>query len=345
MRSSLMGFLHSALLCVGLIGSGAALADAPAPAAREGYQYFEIGDVAKAAPGKTAPGLMLVGGGDWPYDAFRWLIQRAGNGRIVILRASGTVEAQNEFFNDIGGITAAQTIVFSDRRAASDPAVLDIVAKADGIFLAGGDQSNYVRFWQGTPLNRLLDEHVRKGKPLGGTSAGLAILGEYSYGAMDGGSLVSADALKDPTGPQLTLVEDFLHFVPLRRVITDSHFDKRERQGRLIAMLARLAREHSRSDLVGLGIDEYTALCVDGDGTARVFSGNGGYAWLFQPRGQAQVYAPGQPLTFRNVPVTGLGTGSLLHMKDFRVERPAFSALYDVEAGRLVRRDSAAAKP
>ena len=51
---------------------------------------------------------------------------------------------------------------------------------ADGIFIAGGDQSNYVRFWKGTPVAEALDPHVRAGKPIGGTSAGLAMLGGLS---------------------------------------------------------------------------------------------------------------------------------------------------------------------
>ena len=331
-------------LCRGLLGAVMAMACSNAFAAdsadsrRDGYRYYAIGDLAAPRPAPTRAGAMLVGGGDWPYPAFRWMIERAGHGRIVILRASGSTEAQDEFFNGIGGITAAQTLVFEDRRAASDPQVLDIVRQADGIFLAGGDQSNYVRYWRGTPLNRALDAHVRAGKPIGGTSAGLAILGAYAYGAMDGGSLTSVDALRDPAGPQLTLVADFLHLPYLDRVLTDSHFGKRDRLGRLIAMLARLAQEHSREDLVGIGVDEYTALCIDGDGIGRVFSGNGGYAWLVGPQPRAAAYAAGKPLSLRAVPVRGVGRDSLLHLADFRIERPAFSALYDVEAGRLIRR-------
>lgn len=331
-----------ALLLAAALGGGAlaALADTAEPTA--GYRYFAIGDTAAPAPAAPQPGLLLVGGGDWPRAAFRWFAARAGHGRIVILRASGTVEAQQEFFNDVGGITAAQTLVFSDRRAAADPRVLEIVGKADGIFIAGGDQANYVRHWQGTPLNRLLDAHVRSGRPLGGTSAGLAILGEYAYGALDGGSQSSADALADPAGAQATLVGDFLHLAPLARVVTDSHFDRRSRQGRLIAWLARLAHEHGRDDLVGLGIDEYTALCIDADGRAQLHSGNGGHAWLLRPQQRADVYAAGQPLTLRGVAVTGIGTGSTMDMKDFRVERPAFQQVYDVQAGRLRRREPAA---
>lgn len=341
--------MAKALLFALLAGIGSAVCareTAPAPSAasaqREGYRYYQIGDLSAPRPASTQAGMMLVGGGDWPREAFEWMIQRAGHGRIVILRASGSVEAQNEFFHDIGGITAAQTLVFDDRRAASDPRVLAIVREADGIFIAGGDQSKYVRFWKGTPLARALDAHVRAGKPIGGTSAGLAILGGYSYGAMDGGSLVSQTALHDPTGPQLTLVDDFLHMPYLQQVITDSHFGKRERLGRLIAFVARLSNEHARDDLVGLGVDEYTALCIDARGHGTVFSGNGGHVWLVRPRRSAQVYAPGRPLSIREVPVIGLGTGSRLRLRDFKVEQPAFRELYDVESGQLIRREPAA---
>ncbi|UJB18815.1 cyanophycinase [Lysobacter capsici] len=341
-----------ALMLAWLCASGSAAAQVPATAPanavpaddaqRDGYRYYQIGDLAAPRPAPTRAGMMLVGGGDWPREAFAWMIERAGHGRIVILRASGAAEAQNEFFRDLGGITAAQTLVFENRRAASDPRVLEIVRGADGIFIAGGDQSRYVRYWKGTPLARALDAHVRAGKPIGGTSAGLAILGAYAYGAMDGGSLVSQTALDDPTGPKLTLVDDFLHLPYLQRVITDSHFGKRDRLGRLIAFLARLSQDHRRDDLVGLGIDEYTALCIDAQGEGRVFSGNGGKVWLVRPSLRADVYAQGEPLSLRAVPVIGVGADSTLRMRDFKVERPAFSELYDVESGQLIRREPTA---
>src|SRR3546814_3255478 len=78
----------------------------------------------RSRPGPVEPGLLLVGGGEWPLDAFRWMIARAGHGHIVVLRASGAAEAQDEFYTQIGGVASAQTFVFSDRKAASDPAVL-----------------------------------------------------------------------------------------------------------------------------------------------------------------------------------------------------------------------------
>lgn len=308
---------------------------------RDGYRYFEIGDVHAARPGKTQAGLLMVGGGDWPYDGFRWFIDKAGHGRIVILRASGTTESQDEFFNQIGGITGAQTIVFEDRKAASDPTVLAIVRNADGLFLAGGDQSNYVRMWKGTPLNEAINAHVRAGKPLGGTSAGLAVQGAWSYGAMDGGSLVSHEAMENPLGPAVTLVGNFLQLPYLQHVITDSHFDARERQGRLITWLARLAQEQPDPQRVGLGIDEYTALCVDNTGMGRVVSGNGGHVWLFRAPAHVQPLKRGQPLTAQDVRVTGLGTQSRLQLDTLQVQQPAFERRYDINAGKLSQQATA----
>lgn len=317
-------------------------AASPAPsAARDGYEYYAIGDPAAATPGRVEPGLMLVGGGAWPYDAFRWMIARAGHGHIVVLRASGAAEAQDEFYKDIGGIVSAQTFVFHDRKAASDPAVLAAIRNADGIFLAGGDQANYVRYWKDTPVNDALDRHVRAGKPLGGTSAGLAILGAWAYGAMDGGSMTSDVALRDPFDPGMTLVGDFLHLRYLEQVITDSHFGKRDRLGRLIAFVANL-RSKGAANVVGLGIDEGAALCIDGDGMTRLYPGvENGRAWLVQPTQPAGRIESGQPLNYAGVRITGVGPDSRLNLQDFSVASPAFQRIADVHEGKLTVRESA----
>src|SRR5690606_30201356 len=303
-----------------------------------------IGNPAAATPGPVEPGLMLVGGGGWPQDAFRWMVERAGHGHIVVLRASGAAEAQDEFYKQIGGLASAQTVVFSDRKAASDPAVLAALEAADGIFIAGGDQANYVRYWKGTPLNAVLDRHVRDGKPLGGTSAGLAILGAWTYGAMDGGSMTSEVALRDPLDPGVTLVDDFLHLPYLAHVITDSHFAARDRLGRLVAFVARL-RGEGAADVAGLGIDEGAALCIDGDGVGRLYPGaQGGFAWLVRPTATGRVER-GRPLEIDGVRVTGIGADSRLRLPGLEVEAPAFEKIARAAGGELVLRDAAPAVP
>lgn len=310
-----------------------ALASPAAAAPSAGYSYYEIGDVAAATPGQRSPALLLVGGGEWDIGAFRWFAERAGHGHIVVLRASGAGEAGETIYRQVGGVASVQTIVFQDRAAASDPRVLGILEHADGIFIAGGDQSNYVRFWKDTPVARALDDHVRRGRPLGGTSAGLAVLGGTDYGAMDGGSIESDAALADPAGAAVTLVSDFLHMPRMAHVVTDTHFTSRNRLGRLVAFLAQARLRDRRA--IGLGIDEGAALCVEANGLARLHTPPGGFAWLVEPRGAARI-ARGTPLEWDQVRITGIGVDSALDLATYRVTRPAFSGTAHVTNGRLI---------
>ena len=325
-----MSNLRRLVACLALAFVGFAAEGKSAPP----YAYYHAGDLDAATPGKTEPGLMLMGGGEWAAPAFHWFVEQAGRGHIVALRASGTDDLQNDFLAEIGGATSIETIVFSDRSAASDPKVLDVVRHADGIFLGGGDQSKYVRFWKGTPLNELLDAHVRAGKPIGGTSAGLAILGAYSYGAMDGGSLQSKVAFKNPLGSAVTLVRDFLHLPYLTNVITDTHFAARERQGRLIVMIARLAHEEKNPAITGIGVDESSALCIDAHGIGRFYTRVNGYAWLIRPMREPDVLAHG-PFNFRGIPVTLIGPDSILDLKTFDVAGPVSRFSLNVVNGQF----------
>lgn len=308
------------------------------PVAARDYTRYFVGDRSLATPGQVAPGLLLAGGGDRNRDAVRWFLGRAGNGHIVVLSASYTTEIADEFYRDVGGAASVETIVFKNGKPASDPKILDSLARADGIFIAGGDQARYVRYWRGTPVAEALDAHVRAGKPLGGTSAGLAILGEYLYGAMDGGSIRSPEALADPLGPAVTIERDFLHIDILRGVVTDTHFRERDRLGRLFAFVARAETltGEPRRPLLGLGVDESAALAVDGDGNGRIFATDpAGSAWVVRG-GFAETQVAGRPLALRRVEVLGVGAGSVVHLPDGQVTSPSFRRNYRVADGRLV---------
>ena len=120
-----------------LAGTLALLCAGTAVAADAGH--YLLGDTAAKTPGKTSPGLLLMGGGDRNFDALRWFMKKAGNGHIVVLRASQAGEIGEEFFNEVGGIKSVETFVFKDREASSDPQILAALKRADGIFIAGGD--------------------------------------------------------------------------------------------------------------------------------------------------------------------------------------------------------------
>lgn len=322
-----------------LQGLALALLLAPAAWARD-YQHYALGDASQPRPGPVQPGLLLMGGGDRNFDALRWFFARAGQGHIVVLRASQANEIAEEFFHEVGGITSVETYVFSGRESSDDPALLRSLARADGIFLAGGDQSRYVRFWRGTPVAAALEKHVRDGKPLGGTSAGLAMLGEYLYGAMDGGSQVSPLALEDPLGPGNTIETDFLKLPLLHGILTDTHFRERNRLGRLVAFVAKAeAMAGEGRTIIGLGVDEDAALAVEGDGTTRVYATAPGAGASVVRGGFPRTQQEDLPMQLPRFEVIGADAGSTLHLPSARVDKPAFRRHYAVRDGVLVALD------
>ncbi len=310
---------------MGVLSAGAAMA------ADAGH--YVLGDTAAKTPGRVQPGLLLMGGGDRNFDALRWFMQKAGNGHIVVLRASLAGEIGEEFFNEVGGIKSVETFVFNDREQSTDAKILAALKRADGIFIAGGDQSRYVRYWRGTKVAEALDAHVKAGKPLGGTSAGLAMLGEYLYGAMDGGSQISPRALADPLGAENTIETDFLHIAQLKGVVTDTHFSERNRLGRLIAFVAK-GESMAGRPLIGLGVDEDAAVAVEGDGTARVYA-TAPMAGATVVKGGFAKQTEDEAMQLARVDTVGAGANSVLHLPDGRVERPVFQRQYAVRDGVL----------
>lgn len=297
--------------------------------------HYVLGDTTAKTPGKVQPGLLLMGGGDRNFEALRWFMAKAGNGHIVVLRASQAGEIGEEFYNEVGGIASVETFVFKDRDAASDAKILAALKRADGIFIAGGDQSRYVRWWRGTPVAQALDAHVRAGKPLGGTSAGLAMLGEYLYGAMDGGSQISPRALADPLGDGNTIETDFLHLDLLKGVITDTHFSERGRLGRLIAFVAK-GEVLAGKPLIGLGVDEDAAVAVEADGRGRVFATAPGAGAIVVRGGFAQKQVEDEAMNLGHVETIVAGADSVLHLPEGRVEKPLAQRSYAVRDGVLV---------
>ena len=92
-------------------------------------------------------------------------------------------------------------------------------------------------------------------------------------------------------------------------MITDSHFAIRERWGRLMIFVGRLATEEQDPAITGIGIDEKAALCVEADGRGRVYSIGRGFAWLVRPMRAPDALAA-RPFNFRGVPVVGIGEES-----------------------------------
>src|SRR6204780_4918182 len=299
-------FLNRVLLIIGvslIFGLGTAAQSAS-------YQYFRLGnkdDVQTHPSGGTA----MMGGGTDLDEAFRWLCEKGNGGDFLVLRAGGGA-AYNDYVYKICKLNSAATLILPDRAAAEDPAVVEIMKKAEVIFISGGDQAYYIRAWKGTPVEDAINAHGAAGKPIGGTSAGLAVLGEFAYGALgdkpDDNDLASMDVLANPYFDRVTLVRGFLKIPHLENLLTDSHFAERDRMGRTLGFLARIMQDGWSKSPREVAVDEKSAVLVEPDGKATVV-GTGKGAYFLRPRHAPELCEKGVALTFRDISVQPVSAG------------------------------------
>lgn len=287
----------------------ASLSGAP----RAQYDYYLTGNAGDAS-GITESGLGLMGGGTDVDALFTWMGDRAGGGDFVVIRASGA-DGYNRYVFDLAPFDSVETLVLKNRAASSDAFVLQTIRNAEALFIAGGDQSNYVNYWKGTPVEDAIHELVAKGVPIAGTSAGTAILGEFVYAAQRQ-SVTSVEALADPFSRNITLDRDFLILPYMDGIITDQHLIERDRLGRTLTFMARIVADGWAPESKAIAIDRETAVLVDEDGHATIVA-NGDhptpYAYFIRG-GVPQVVTPNTPLTYLNLQVQRAAPGSTFNL-------------------------------
>jgi len=234
-----------------------------------------VGDTTDVTTTVTG-GLVLMGGGSDVDAAIKWMIDRSGGGNAVVIRATGT-DAYNPYIKGLGTLKSVETLLINSRTLADDEGVARIIRNAELLFIAGGDQSDYMNFWRGTKtaeaINYLLNT---KKAPVGGTSAGCAILGKMYYSG-ENGSVTSDEALANPYRSTVSLYKnDFLNTPFLENVVTDQHYLTRARQGRHMVFLGRIIKDWNIYPK-GIAMDERTAVCIDAAGIAKVFGTSKAY--------------------------------------------------------------------
>ncbi len=297
--------------------TAAVLCPAPRIASTLPYDYYVIGNPADVKA-TTRFGIALVGGGKDVDAVFEWMSERAGGGDFVVIRASGD-DAYNDYVDHLGQFDSVETLVLKNRAASSDPFVLAKIRGADALFIAGGDQSNYVEYWKETPVANAIQELAKRGVPIGATSAGTAVLGETANAALRG-STRSRQALADPYSAEVSLDHNFLRLPFMDEVMTDQHFVERDRMGRTLAFMARTVAEGWRERSWAIAIDRETAVLIDDTGKARVVANAGHrtpYAYFLRG-GKPQVVAPRTPLTYRGIGVDRAAPGSEFDIPTWR---------------------------
>ena len=231
-------------------------------------------------------GVCMMGGSSESDEAMEWFLNKTDGGDIVVLRASGSNGYNDYLYSKLGvTINSVTTFVIHNVNGAIDPYVLDKVAKAEGVWFAGGDQFKYVSYFKDNAMEDALNAFVNtKHGVIGGTSAGMAILGNYYFDAAND-TVTSDQALLNPYDVKVSLgYNDFLEIPYLDNIVTDTHYDARNRRGRHSVFLARFANDYGERSF-GIACNERTAVCIEANGKASVFGSypsHESYAYFMQ---------------------------------------------------------------
>ena len=204
--------------------------------------------------GPARGALVIAGGGQLGAEIMGRFIELAGgrNARIVILPAAGT---DNDFPPDWGGyrlfrdagVQHVTVLHTRSRDTANTATFVEPLRQATGVWIPGGRQWRLVDSYLDTRALRELHALLERGGVIGGTSAGASIQSSYMVrGAVEGNAVMMAPGYEQGFGF-------------LRNAAVDQHLLARGRQEDLLAVVER------HPDLLGIGIDESTAIVVRGN--------------------------------------------------------------------------------
>lgn len=221
------------------------------------------------AVGTSAAGtLFIVGGGSQPDTLVKEFIALAGGpGRAriaVVPMASGEPEESGrDKARQLEEGGAAAFVLLVNRREAESDSTVRLLDSVTGVWFTGGDQARLTPILSGTPLLAAMKARYGAGAVIGGTSAGAAIMTD---------SMLTGNQFRDGADTAGYFGDEFpaiarrtIEVVPglgfLRGAIVDQHFVRRERSNRLLSAILE------RPTLIGVGIDEGTAVIVRPDGS------------------------------------------------------------------------------
>jgi len=250
-----------------------------------------IPSTAVAAEPLARGSLFIVGGGDTPIEVqerFVMLAGGAGKARIAVFPMASTEydEEAAEVIADFESLGAEVQLIGFDRDEAADSELLARLGRFSGFWFLGGDQVRLASALVGTPALALIATAYRDGAVVGGTSAGAAVM---SISMLTGKRKPAAKA-NGSEGPLIAKglfeVEEGFGFLP--GAIVDQHFLQRARYNRLLSAVLEQPR------LIGVGIDEGTAIMVRPDGRWEVLGES--YVKIFDAR-RARISDGDEPLT------------------------------------------------
>lgn len=203
--------------------------------------------------GLTNGSLVIVGGGRLPADIINRFIELAGgpDGSFIVIPTAQEAVDVTKRGHDISafeeaGVRNITILHTNDRELADTEDFAAPIRSANAVWFSGGRQWRLADAYLHTEVHRELDALLERGGVIGGSSAGATIQGSY---------LVRGD-----TKNNTILMGDHEEgFGLLKNVTIDQHLIRRNRQFDLVQVIA------AHPELLGIGIDESTAIVVQGD--------------------------------------------------------------------------------
>ena len=204
--------------------------------------------------GPARGSLLLAGGGKLGPEIVQAFVDRAGglDAAVVVIPTAGEAADYGPPYLEAtflrkAGMKNLTLLHTRDRKTADSEAFTTPLTQARAVWFAGGRQWRLVDAYLGTRTERELHGLLERGGVIGGTSAGATIQGSYLVrGAREGNHIMMAAGYERGFGF-------------LRKVAVDQHLIARKREKDLLQVVA------AHPGLLGIGIDEGTAVVVEGD--------------------------------------------------------------------------------
>lgn len=245
----------------------------PRPSKPGNLTHWVTGDNSDVCPNITGnQGVLLMGGNFDVDEAFVNRVKpRMNSGDVVVLRTSGT-NGYNDYLQGLLNSNSVETLLVDSVSKANSDYVEWAIKTAEFIFIAGGDQSDYLNQWKGTKVESALNSVYNKGGIIGGTSAGAMVQSQSIYDPDGIYSVYSDEAVTNPCHEYINVSNNFLNTPYLGNSIVDTHFARRDRMGRLTTFMSRLSAGNT-----GIGVDEDTSIFIDANGLGTIDGDNAVY--------------------------------------------------------------------
>lgn len=209
--------------------------------------------------------LFIIGGGHKPQSMVRQMIDESGitptKGYGIVLPMASSIPDTSAYYGMLQfqqlGIEDVHAFNFADSGLTNIPQKLDSLRRATLIYIPGGVQSRFMKAVQNTPgLYEAIHEAFKNGAMIAGTSAGAAVMSKI---------MITGDQKKYPEYTSTFYHIEHNNLITatglglITGVIVDQHFVKRARNNRLLTAVMEYP------DHMGIGIDESTAIVVEGD--------------------------------------------------------------------------------